>query len=58
MLGFTAAACPASGVRRLVMRRTRHHVYCPHDEPNAVVYIVAVWGALKTGVPVLIDPRR
>jgi len=33
-------------------------VYCPHDEPNAVVYIVAVWGALKTGVPVLIDPRR
>jgi hypothetical protein len=46
------------GVRRLVMRRTKHHVYYLHDEPNAVVYIVAVWGAPKTGVPVLIDPRR
>ena len=29
-----------------------------HDSPNAVVYIVAVWDAPKTGVPVLIDPRR
>lgn len=46
------------GVRRLVMRRTKHHVYYLHDEPNAVVYIIAVWGAPKLGVPVLIDPRR
>ncbi len=51
VLGFTAAACPASGVRRLVMRRTKPHVYDLHDEPNAVVDIVAVWGAPKTGVP-------
>jgi hypothetical protein len=40
------------------MRRTKHHVHYLHDEPNAVVYIVAVWGTPKTGVPVLIDPRR
>ena len=46
------------GVRRLVMRRTKHHVYSLHDEPNAIVYIIAVWGAPKVGVPVLIDPRR
>jgi plasmid stabilization system protein ParE len=46
------------GVRRLVMRRTKHHVYYLHDEANAVVYIIAVWGAPKTGVPLLIDPRR
>jgi len=46
------------GVRRLVMRRTEHHVYYLHDEPNAVVYIIAVWGAPKLGVPVLFDPRR
>lgn len=40
------------------MRRTKHHVYYLHDEPNAVVNIVAVWGAPKTGVPVRIDLRR
>jgi hypothetical protein len=33
-------------------------VYYLHDEPNADVYIVATWSAPKTGVPVLIDPRR
>jgi len=44
-------------VRRLVMRRTKHHVYYLHDEPNAVVYILAVWGAPKMGYPVLLDPR-
>jgi hypothetical protein len=31
------------GVQRLVMRRTKHHVYYLHDERNAVVYIIAVW---------------
>jgi plasmid stabilization system protein ParE len=46
------------GVRRLVMKRTKHHVYYPHDEPNAVVYVIAVWGAPKVGVPVLVDPRE
>jgi hypothetical protein len=31
------------GLRRLVMRRTKHHLYYLHDERNAVVYIIAVW---------------
>jgi hypothetical protein len=26
------------GVRRLLMKRTKHHVYSLHDEPNAIVY--------------------
>src|SRR4029079_18730647 len=45
-------------VRRLVMKRTKHHVYYLHDNANAIVYILAVWGAPKFGYPVLIDPRR
>ena len=46
------------GVRRLIMRRTKHHVYTLHDEPNNVVYVLAVWGAPKVGYPVLLDPRE
>lgn len=46
------------GVRRLMMRRTKHHVYSLHDETNSIVYVLAVWGAPKVGFPVLIDPRR
>lgn len=45
-------------MRRLIMRRTRHHVYYLHDEPNGVVYVLAVWGAPKIGDPVLLDPRK
>jgi plasmid stabilization system protein ParE len=48
----------APGVRRLVMRRTKHHVYYLHDQREAVVYILAVWGAPKTGYPTLRDPRE
>jgi plasmid stabilization system protein ParE len=44
------------GVRRLVMRRTKHHVYYLYDEPSAIVYVLAVWGAPKVGYPVLLDP--
>ncbi|MBI2893554.1 MAG: type II toxin-antitoxin system RelE/ParE family toxin [Deltaproteobacteria bacterium] len=46
------------GVRRLVMKRTRHLVYYVHDEENAVVYIITVWGAPREGDPALRDPRR
>jgi plasmid stabilization system protein ParE len=45
------------GVRRLVMRKTRHLVYYVHDTEHAVVYIIAIWGAPKEGDPVLHDPR-
>lgn len=46
------------GVRRLLMRRTKHHLYYLHDERNAVAYIIAIWGAPKVGPPPLFDPRK
>jgi plasmid stabilization system protein ParE len=46
------------GVRRLVMKKTKHFVYYVHDDGNAVVYVIAVWGAPKGGDPVLRDPQR
>lgn len=45
------------GVRRILMKRTRHHVYYLHDEANAIVYIIAIWGTPKQGDPLLRDPR-
>lgn len=45
------------GVRRLLMRETKHFVYYVHDSHNAVVYIIAVWGAPKLGDPPIHDPR-
>lgn len=39
------------------MTKTKHHVYYLHDETNAVVYVIAVWGAPKGGAPSLVDPR-
>jgi plasmid stabilization system protein ParE len=46
------------GVRRLIMKRTRHLLYYLHDETHEIVYVIAVWGAPKEGDPVLFDPRR
>ena len=53
--GFHRTSVP--GVRRLVMKKTRHFVYYVHDDDNAVVYVIAVWGAPKEGDPELRDPR-
>lgn len=39
------------GVRRLVMRRTKHHVYSLHDEVNSMVYILAVWARPSSAIP-------
>jgi hypothetical protein len=54
--GFHRTTTP--GVRRLVMRATQHVVYYIHDGPNAIVYVIAVWGAPKGSDPILRDPRR
>lgn len=45
------------GVRRVVMKGTKHFVYYVHDDGEQVVYIIAVWGTPKEGDPVLHDPR-
>lgn len=52
---FHRASVP--GVRRLVMRKTRHFIYYIHDAARAAVYIIAVWGTAKGSDPVLRDPR-
>lgn len=45
------------GVRRLVMKRTKHFVYYVHDAVNEIVYVIAIWGAPKLADPLLHDPR-
>jgi hypothetical protein len=45
------------GVRRVVMKKTKHVVYYVHDSVHSVVYIIAVWGMPKDGFPPLDDPR-
>lgn len=41
------------GVRRLLLRRSRFHVYYVHDRRHAVVLVLAVWGATRGHGPPL-----
>jgi plasmid stabilization system protein ParE len=45
------------GVRRIVMKKTKHVVYYVHDSVHALVYVIAIWGMPKDGYPPLDDPR-
>lgn len=56
-LGVRFHRTPVPGVRRLVMKKTRHLVYYIHDAAHSIVYVIAIWGAPKDGDPVLHDPR-
>ena len=56
-LGALFRKTPVLGVRRLVMRKTKHLIYYVHDSVHSVVYIIAVWGMPKDGSPPLADPR-
>jgi plasmid stabilization system protein ParE len=56
-IGLRFHRTPVPGVRRLLMKRTSHHVYYVHDAEHAIVYIIAIWGAPKEGEPFLRDPR-
>ena len=49
---------PVPGVRRMLMKRTRHHLYSVHDADHEIVYIIAVWGAPKEDDPILRHPLR
>ncbi len=40
---------PTEDVRRVMMRKTRHHVYYVEREQH--VFVVAVWGAIKGSEP-------
>jgi plasmid stabilization system protein ParE len=52
---FSRSSIP--GVRKVLMRRTKHSVYYLHDAAHGVVYILAVWGSPQAGDPLLRDPR-
>jgi len=57
-VGLRFHRTPVPGVRRLLMKRTKHHVYYVNDPNNEVVYIIAVWGAPNEGDPVPHNPLR
>jgi plasmid stabilization system protein ParE len=46
---------PRSGIRRVLLRSTRNHVYYRVDD--AGVLILAVWGAVRGRTPDLRPPR-
>lgn len=41
------------GVRRVLMRRTRYHVFYRYQQRTDTVLILAVWGAQRGGPPPL-----
>jgi plasmid stabilization system protein ParE len=41
-IGTTFHRTNVPGVRRLLMKKTKHLIYYVHDDNNAVVYIVAI----------------
>ncbi|WP_422723945.1 type II toxin-antitoxin system RelE/ParE family toxin [Hyalangium rubrum] len=45
-----------TGVRRLLMPRTRYHLYYAHDAEEAAVLILAVWSAVRGRGPALRKP--
>ncbi|WP_317987820.1 type II toxin-antitoxin system RelE/ParE family toxin [Hyalangium gracile] len=44
------------GVRRLLMPRTRYHLYYVHDEQGRVVIVLALWSAVRGRGPALRKP--
>jgi plasmid stabilization system protein ParE len=40
-----------SGVRRIFMPKTEHHVFFRVDEPKKTVFVMAVWGASRGRSP-------
>ncbi len=41
------------GVRRLLLRRSRFHVYYTYDRSASLVLVVAIWGAVRGHGPPL-----
>ncbi len=39
------------GTRRLLLRRTRLWLYYTYDRRHEVVYVLAIWGAQRDGLP-------
>ena len=52
-IGPVYAASPVPGVRRLLIGRSRHHVYWELDDATRTVTITAVWHAERGAGPPL-----
>lgn len=48
---FTRATVP--GIRRLLLRQSRHYVYYLYDRIHAIVYIIAIWSTARGTDPPL-----
>jgi plasmid stabilization system protein ParE len=44
------------GVRRLLMPRTRYHIYYVHDVDGEVLIVLALWSAVRGRGPLLRKP--
>ena len=44
------------GLRRLLLRRTRYHIYYVHDATAHEVLVLAFWSAVRGRDPVLVAP--
>lgn len=45
-----------AGLRRMVLRSTRYHIYYAPDADDDRVYVLAVWSAVRGRMPPLIPP--
>ncbi len=48
---------PVPGVRRLLMPRSRYHVYYVHRQEAQVVVVLSVWSAVRGRRPPLVSPN-
>lgn len=44
------------GLRRLMLPASRYHVYYVHDSEEGIVYVIAIWSALRGRGPSLRRP--
>ena len=45
------------GIRRTLLRRSKHWVYYYHERRRGVVYILAIWSTFRGSDPPLPEPR-
>ncbi len=57
LAGIAGAVADRPTARRLILKRTRHHVYYEYEPDQCAVYIYSVWGAVKQKKPQIRKPR-
>lgn len=46
------------GVRRLLLRKSKHWVYYVHDERRSIVHVLAIWSTFRGSDPPLSRPLK